>query len=200
MKICRRIKDAIPLFMTGDLDASEKKLVETHLANCPTCQQFSRETQNLLKGLRPITITTNQNYGAELVVKIQNRLQNKRRRQKLMHYLVPAFSSIAILIVVGFNILGNNSFSRQWLKHSAVVELYVDLTHSGCFTEMSEIAFDQMDIGENDQIIGEMRQKISAEIVAGESSVPVDDYVVATAYLTDQDFESFLKNVKDFTL
>ncbi|MDD5540875.1 MAG: zf-HC2 domain-containing protein [Candidatus Marinimicrobia bacterium] len=200
MKICKQIEDLIPLYYSGDLNANERKLVENHLDGCPTCLKFSRSTRTLLNDLKPVDIPIDKNYGAELVVNIQNRLQRNRRQRKLMYYLVPAFSSIVLMIIVGLNVFSHNSLSRQWLNNNTMVELYSDLTHSGFFSEMSEVAFEQINTNENDRIASELSHKIGAEIIETSGSAPVDDYIVATAHLTDREFESFLKEIENFTL
>ncbi|MFH1214481.1 MAG: zf-HC2 domain-containing protein [Candidatus Neomarinimicrobiota bacterium] len=200
MPICKQIEDLIPLYNSGDLDTAEKLQVENHLAECSECRELRREMQNMQNILRPGEITIDPNYGAELVVNIQNRFQNRRRHRKLMYYLIPAFSSLVIMVVLGFNIIGNNSLSKQWTKNSTIVDLYADLVHSGYFSEEPEIVFDQLNTGENEQISDEIQQNLRQEIIAASSPTPVDNYVVATAHLNDQDFESFLKKVEDFTL
>lgn len=200
MKICKQIEDWIPLYHSGDLEPAEKLRVETHLAECPACREFSLEMQNLQNILKPEAIFIDPNYGAELVVNIQNRLQSQKRRRKLFYYLVPSFGAAAIMLVLGLNITGNHSLSRQWAKNSAVVDLYVEMTHSGYFSETPEIVFDQLNVSENEQVADEIQQNLREEIIAVDSPAPVDNYVVATAHLSDQDFESFLKEVENFTL
>jgi len=200
MRICKRFENLMPLYFSNGLSASERKLVANHLAECPACLQYSHGIQNLLNDLKPGAISVDPNYGAELVVNIQNRLQKKRRQQKLMYYLVPAFSSIILMIIVGLNLLSRNSLSSQWLKNSTSVDLYVDLTHSGYFAETPEIAFDQINTSENDQITEELWQRIRTEMIENSGPVPVDDYIEATTHLTDQEFDSFLREIENYTL
>jgi len=200
MKICKQIEDWIPLYNSGDLEPAEKLQVETHLAECPVCREFNREMQSLQNILKPDAISIAPNYGAALVVNIQNRLQSQKRRRKLMYYLVPSLGAAVILVVLGLNITGNHSLSRQWAKNGAVVDLYVEMTHSGYFSETPEIVFDQINASENEQTADEIQQNLREEIIAVDSPAPVDNYVVATAHLNDQDFESLLKKVENFTL
>jgi len=200
MKTCLQIEDLIPLYNSGDLNNAGKLQVEKHLAECAACRQFNLEMQNLQKVLQAEAVSVDPNYGAELVVKIQNRLQKHKRQRKFMYYAVPALTALVVIVVLGFNLVGNNTLSRQWAKNSSAVDLYVDLTHSGYFSEEPENVFDQLSTSENQQISNEIQQSLRQEIITTNSPVPVDNYVIATAHLDDQDFELFLKKVEEFTL
>ncbi|HPC36646.1 MAG TPA: zf-HC2 domain-containing protein [Candidatus Marinimicrobia bacterium] len=197
MKICKQIENLLPLYYTGDLDESDKRLVENHLEDCPTCRQFSHEIQYLLNDLQPDPVNIDPNYGAELVVKIQNRLHNEWRPRKLRSYLVPVLASILIFIIIGFNLVRNPSGSSQWLSNDNIIDFYMDLTHSGYFSEMPDDAFDFLNLNENDLITNETRHKISTVVLATNNNLLIDDYVESIAYLTDQDFELVLKEIEN---
>ncbi|HOO14361.1 MAG TPA: zf-HC2 domain-containing protein [Candidatus Marinimicrobia bacterium] len=196
MKICKQIKDYLPLFFTGDLDESAKRLVENHLKDCPACRKFSYEIQHLIDDLQPDPVNIEPNYGAELVVKIQNRLHNERRPKKLKYYLVPVLGSIIIFIIIGFNLMRNQSISSQWLSNDNIIDLYMNWTHSGYFSEMPEDVFDFVNFNENELITSELRQKISSVVLSTNSNLLIDDYIESTAFLTDQDFESVLEEIE----
>jgi predicted anti-sigma-YlaC factor YlaD len=200
MKICKQIEKFIPLYSSGDLEPADKMKVESHLAECPACRAYLREIQSLQKLLLPEEVVIDSHYSAQLVVNLQNSIQHRARRRRKLYYLVPAFSSLAVIAILTFNLISSNSLSRQYAENSTAVDLYVDLTHSGFFTETPEIVFDQLDESANKAIAEEIQQHLREDLISDDIAVPVDNYIVATAHLSDQDFRSLLKTVEEFTL
>jgi len=50
---CKRYKDALPLYATGDLDSSIREKLEEHLKVCPDCRAELEKLSDVVAMLSP---------------------------------------------------------------------------------------------------------------------------------------------------
>ncbi len=199
MKVCNEFRNRLPLFVSGDLEAAETNRIEEHLAACEACRKAVQELRHLQTLMAADTVEVAPHYGSSLVVDIQEQLERRRRqkRQRAL-WLIPAFASIALLLVLSFTVFspgpnGDNDF----LKDLSQTALYTELTHSGLFDD----TFLQTD--ENNQVWkletdqSEWNRNAAAYILDEPLDTQLDDYVMATAGLDDDEFEQLLEKIKN---
>lgn len=125
MKNCKEIKDLILTdYIDEQIDQATKSRVETHLLSCPDCQAFSQEVKSSL--VVPFEQAERQAVPAHLWNSIKEKIEEKEYAvasnpfEKLLELLfprlVPAFASVAILILVGSFVFHDQLVKRDQAK------------------------------------------------------------------------------------
>ena len=199
MKVCNDISSRLPLFASGDLEPAETERIEQHLASCEACRAELQELREIEALIAADSVEVAPHYGSSLVVNIQERLERERRqkRQKAL-WLIPAFASIALLLVLTLTIFRSSQNGQSdFLSNLSQTALYAELTHGGFFDD----TFYRTD--ENGQLLEieteqrEWNRHAAAYILNESFDTKLDDYVMATAAMDDDEFEQLLEQIKN---
>jgi len=196
MKPCKQYEELIPLYLVDGLDTAGMLQVKKHIGDCEACRQYQLALSEIAMNIRADEISVPENYGAELVVKLNRRLEKRHRRQKRLLWTIPAFSSVAAMIVITLiNIIQPNPNNDQWLKQFHQEHSYVSLSDVGYF---GEFVVDDNGNSDDDLITStdEMSESVAYEIIS-ESSIPeIDRYLMATSNLDDSEFQSLISQMQ----
>lgn len=197
MRPCKNYEDLIPLYLNDCLSSEEMLEVKNHLNDCESCRRFQMSLTAILAGMEADKVTAPHSYGAELVVALNQRLKKRKTRQKKMLWTIPAFSSVAAVIVITLiNLMQINPNNDQWLIQFQQEHSYVSLSEVGYF---GEILIDESD-DSSDQFTStteDISMDVAYEIISELSIPEVDRYVMATSNLDDAEFQNIIDRMKN---
>jgi len=199
MNLCDKINELIPLFITNDLNSDEYSMVNKHLEQCRTCKKNLEELSRINRAIAGEKIEINPMYGANLVVNINNAVPKSKKRKPLV-WAVPALSALAIFLVVIFvNIFDSASLTDSFLSDNEDTMLFAQLTNSGFFNNYT---LDETNGNTDyfDEISLELNSDVAQYLLATEDNPLSDDYVVATANLSDEKFDLLLQDIEEYQL
>ena len=120
---CKKFQKMIVLALYGELSPEDKTTLDNHLARCPICSQYQRETQDLFSLL--------DEQGPESLpeadwkkcwANIDHRL-NERKHPKpgFLHFPRWVYAAATLLIILGAGIIIGRSWFKQTPKTSAAL-------------------------------------------------------------------------------
>ncbi len=194
MQPCENIENLLPLFLSGDLNRDEQLEVKEHLQNCEKCRQYQSSLKAIITTMEKDTLAVPTTYGAELVVKLNKRLDRRKARQRWLTWTIPAFTTtLAVLLMIGISLLKPESAIQQWIVQFDQEHSYLNLLDSGYF---GEILLDDNSASETGLSVSEIYQNAVYRIVESHEIPEMDSYLMATANLSDGEFKQVIDQLK----
>jgi len=200
MKQCKEYENLIPLYLSGDLNPAELIKTENHLRECAACRAYQASLSSIITTMKKERITVPESYGAELVVGLNRRLEQRRARQKRMLWAIPALTSAAaVILITMLGLLQPKSATNQWLAGLNQEHAYVNFCDVGYFGEI--LLDDEAETAE-DAILStdEIYENTVYEIIEEQQLPEVDRYLMATANLNDDEFQNIINQMKQAIL
>jgi len=197
MKACRKIRDLLPLYISNDVTEDERKIVIDHLDECPACREYQLALAAIKRAMKPDKIEIPVSYGAELVMALQERINRRIARQKRKLWAIPAFTSLAVLLlVVSVTLLKTRSTSNQWLSGLLQEHAYLNLAEVGYFGEI--LVDDELNGNGNLSLsTNELYYDAVNWIFNNPQNSDIDSYILATTNLSDEDYSQVIKQIKN---
>lgn len=104
MTECDKLKALYSGYIEGELFPEQRKSLEAHLSKCPPCQRAVERLKTICRSLRGLPIlTTSPDFESRLHQQIAHLGGGNSMRLSLPIYnwKIPAFASIAVIVVVG---------------------------------------------------------------------------------------------------
>jgi hypothetical protein len=198
MKTCKKIKDLLPLYINNDVTEDERETVSAHLEECPACREYQLSLAAIIRAMKPDRIEVPVSYGAELVVALQERLKRRVTRQKRWLWAIPAFSSLAVVILIAsIVLLKPRSVSDRWVSGLLQEQVYLDLAEIGYF---GEILIDRESNSDLVLSTREFYRDAVNWIFNNSQSSDIDSYLLATTNLSDNDYSQVIKQLHNTIL
>jgi hypothetical protein len=197
MKACRKIKDLLPLYISNDVTEDECRIVTAHLDECPDCRVYQLALAAINRAIKPDKVEIPASYGAELVVALQERINRRIARQKRLLWAIPAFTSLAvILLVASITLLKPQSPSNKWLSGLLQEHAYLNLAEVGYF---GEILVDNELNGNGNLTLStnELYHDAVNWIFNNPQNSDIDSYILATTNLSDEDYSQVINQIKN---
>lgn len=201
MKHCEVYSDLIPLHITGDLSRKDRVKVRKHLPECESCRQAEYELSRIHSAIRTDKIEIHPAYGGELVVKINNRMEKHRKFIRRLLWGIPAIVTTVILVVLAVSIFRNEAPSSDSFQAEFEDTYFIhDLTNSGYFGEISPVLNDSLGTEDLEDSVKDLFTDIVLYVLNKESAPSVDEYLLATSSLDDEEFDVFFEDMKKIGL
>jgi hypothetical protein len=166
---CDKVKSLLSRFVTCELTGKENQQVKEHLAHCAECRQeleMLKTTYQLLSQVKPVVKMA---YAADdFLPQVRRKIRNQTDlipRRKILPKLIPAFSSIAV-VVIGI-VVFNNIQINQETKKQAIAEsdaMYEETTISGYL--------DDLDTVSQELVVSQMLEEIpSSDLISLENEL-----------------------------
>lgn len=193
MKPCKEFENRIPLYVSGDLSDDERRRTTDHLRGCPVCREYHSALAAIIASMKRQPVSEPPvSYGAELVVALNRRLENRKKRQQRLLWGIPAFVSTAVLLVfVALTLF--RSDTNHWFEQFNQEHVYVNFSSVGYFGEF--VPAD--DPADTDLSTEDIVKNAIYQIVEEEPLYPeIDRCVIATASLDDAEFRQVVRQMK----
>ena len=104
---CQRFRKNLFIFIDGELDILQKKLVDQHLKECPHCMGFLNQIRSMRSRIRNLSsIQTSENFHVLLRERIRREMAGKReffpRTYGFSLRWIPAVGLVIVMVVSGF--------------------------------------------------------------------------------------------------
>ncbi|MGC9365055.1 MAG: anti-sigma factor family protein [Fidelibacterota bacterium] len=196
MKPCKEFENRIPLYVSGDLTEAERRRVTDHLQDCPACRDYHSALAAIITSMKRQPVSEPPvSYGAELVVALNRRLENRKKRQQRLLWGIPAFVSTAVLLIFVATTLFRSD-SNRWFEQFNQEHVYVNFSSVGYLGEFLLEAPDDA-IAESQLSTDEIYRNVLYRLVEEEPLCPeFDRCLVATATLDDAEFRQVVRQMK----
>lgn len=111
MTECDKFKALFSSYIEGELFPEQRRSLEAHLSKCPPCQRAVERLKTMCRSLRSLPIlTTSADFELRLHQQIAHLGNGNSMRLSLpiQNWKIPAFASIAVIVVVGIFITLNS--------------------------------------------------------------------------------------------
>lgn len=188
MNLCKNIRELIPLLIENDVSPDERLQVKTHCETCESCASFYKDALTIRKSMIVEKTETPDTYGSELIVNLNRRIDERRIRHRIFWRAIPAFGALtaAILFV---SVLVLNGTLR---KSDAVTETDVALTET-----FSQKLSGILNLTDTDD---EYQKVVVRYVLEDTQQLPIDRYVLASRAMDENEFESFVNELKSVSL
>jgi len=122
MTECDKFKALYSGYIEGELFPDQRKSLEAHLSICPPCRRALERLKTICRSLRGLPIlTTSSDFELRLHQQIAHLSDGNSMRLSLPvhNWKIPAFASIAIIVVVGIFLTLNLPSSRSNIDTSS---------------------------------------------------------------------------------
>ena len=196
MKSCKDYEDLLPLYASGDLSSTDHNKVNEHLKDCQECRDYKISLSTITAVMERDSVEMSPNYGAELVVALNKRLDRRSTWQKRLLWTIPAFATaMAVVVITVISLFKTEPAGNQWIAELNREYDYLNFTDVGYF---GEILVNDSDIsnGDVDLSTDDLYRDAAYQIVENPQISEVDSYLLATANLDDEDFEKMMEQLK----
>jgi hypothetical protein len=122
MTECDKFKALYSGYIEGELFPDQIKSLEAHLSLCPPCQRAVERLKTICRTLRGLPIlTTSPDFESRLHRQIAQLANGNSMRLSLPinNWKIPAFASIAVILIVGIFLTLNSPQSRSGVDSSS---------------------------------------------------------------------------------
>ena len=136
MTECDKYKALYSSYIEGELFPDQLKSLEAHLSLCPPCQRAVERLKTICRTLRGLPIlTTSPDFESRLHQQIAQLANGNSMRLSLPinNWKIPAFASIAVILVIGIFLTLNSPHNRSSIDSSSrsVISTPVNTQESG---------------------------------------------------------------------
>ena len=116
MSECDKFKALYSSYIEGELFPEQRKSLEAHLSLCPPCHRAVERLKTICKSLRELPIlTTSPDFELRLHQQIADLSNGNSIRfsMPVQNWKLPAFATVAVIVVIGIFLTMNSPSSRS---------------------------------------------------------------------------------------
>lgn len=195
MKLCKKVIDLVPLFVSDDVSPEERLLIQDHIQTCESCNKYLDEVQSIQSAISREKTEAPDGYGSELVVRLNREIDEKEVRRKILSRAIPAFSAFTVIILfVSVFLMTKINRQDELIAGLDDEELFNDATLTNSFSaDLSDV----LNISDSPE---EYKTVVVRYVLEDSQELSIDRYVMASNTMDESEFETFIKDLKNISL
>ncbi|MCF7885723.1 MAG: zf-HC2 domain-containing protein [Candidatus Marinimicrobia bacterium] len=193
MKICKDIKNQIPLYIDDTLDKEKSKHIKAHLEQCSECRKHYMQIKGVFGDIEHQNFTIENNYAENLLVEVNNRIHKKERVQ-LGFKLAASISAALLLVALLIFGLPDQQNPEFEFSNMDLDEKYYNAYLSLATTRNYGLAEHEYYLTNEEPDID--FDNIAYSIIESRGANSFEDIVTLTGDLTNNDYTELVSNIK----